>query len=142
MADVVCLGELLIDFVSLKAGVRLADALEFRRAAGGAPANLAVGFARLGVPTAFISKTGDDEFGRFLRGTLEREGVGISGLVTTRRAPTGLAFVSLASDHERSFAFYRNPCADALLSPADLRQKPWRGARLFHYGSISMIAEP
>jgi fructokinase len=142
MAEAVCLGELLIDFVSLKAGVRLADAPEFRRAAGGAPANVAVGLARLGVKTAFVSKVGADEFGNFLRATLDREGIDTSGLITTKKAPTGLAFVSLAKNSERSFAFYRNPCADALLAPADLRERPWRGARVFHYGSISLIAEP
>lgn len=142
MAEAVCLGELLIDFVSLKAGVRLADAPEFRRAAGGAPANVAVGLARLGVETAFVSKVGADEFGRFLRETLEREGVDTSGLITTKTAPTGLAFVSLAGNRERTFAFYRDPCADALLAPGDLRERPWRGAQVFHYGSISLIAEP
>lgn len=135
MAEVVCLGELLIDFVALRPGV-------FRRVAGGAPANVAVGLARLGVSTAFISKVSDDEFGRFLRATLDAEGVDTSGLATTRSAPTGLAFVSLDSRGERSFSFYRNPCADALLAPGDLRAAPWRGARIFHYGSISLIAEP
>jgi fructokinase len=142
MAEAVCLGELLIDFVSLKTGVRLADAPEFRRAAGGAPANVAVGLARLGVKTAFISKIGADEFGAFLRATLDHEGIDTSGLITTKKAPTGLAFVSLAKSSERSFAFYRDPCADTLLAPADLRERPWRGARVFHYGSISLIAEP
>jgi fructokinase len=142
MPEAVCLGELLIDFVSLKAGVRLADAPEFRRAAGGAPANVAVGLARLGIDTAFVSKVGADEFGKFLRDTLQREGVDTSGVITTKKAPTGLAFVSLASDRERSFAFYRDACADTLLTPEDLRDRPWRGARVFHYGSISLIAEP
>lgn len=142
MAQVVCLGEILIDFVSLKSGVRLADAPAFRRAAGGAPANVAVGLLRLGVTAAFVSKVGEDEFGHFLRRTLEGEGVDVSGVVTTLRAPTAPAFVSLARGGERSFAFYRNPCADALLHPRDLRAAPWAGARIFHYGSISLIAEP
>ena len=142
MAEVVCLGEILIDFVSLKSGVRLAGAPAFQRAAGGAPANVAVGLARLGVKAAFVSRVGADEFGRFLRSTLERERVDTSGLLTTKEAPTGLAFVSLDRNRERSFAFYRDPCADALLAPGDLRPGPWRGARIFHYGSISMIAEP
>jgi len=74
MAEVVCLGELLIDFVPLRPGV-------YRQAAGGAPANVAVGLARLGVSAAFISKVGDDAFGRFLRAALEDEGVDTSGLV-------------------------------------------------------------
>jgi fructokinase len=135
VAEVISLGELLIDFLPLRPGV-------FRRAAGGAPANVAVGLARLGVRTAFISKVGDDAFGRFLRATLDDEGVDTSGLLTTRDAPTGLAFVTLDSKRERSFSFYRDPCADALLAPSDLRAAPWRGARIFHYGSISLIAEP
>lgn len=135
MAEVICLGELLIDFVALRPGV-------YRRAAGGAPANVAVGLARLGAGAAFISKVGDDEFGRFLRATLEDEGVDTSGLLTTSEAPTGLAFVALDREGERGFTFYRNPCADALLAPGGLRAAPWRGARIFHYGSISLIAEP
>jgi fructokinase len=142
MAEVICLGEILIDFVSLKPDVRLADAPAFRRAAGGAPANVAVGLARLGAAAALISKVGDDEFGRFLRATLQGEGVGTSGLITTNRAPTGLAFVSLDRNGERSFAFYRDPCADRLLSAAELRSAPWRHARIFHYGSLSLIGEP
>ena len=33
---------------------------------GGAPANVAVGIARLGGESAFIGKVGDDPFGRFM----------------------------------------------------------------------------
>jgi sugar/nucleoside kinase (ribokinase family) len=135
MASVVCLGELLIDFVAVRPGV-------YQRAAGGAPANVAVGLARLGARSAFLSMVGDDAFGRFLRETLARDGVDIRGLISTREAPTGLAFISLDRRGERRFTFYRRPCADALLAPGDLRAAPWRGARIFHYGSISLIAEP
>lgn len=68
--DAICLGELLIDFVALQEEKGLAAAPRFLKAAGGAPANVAVGLARLGVQTAFISKVGKDEFGYFLRETL------------------------------------------------------------------------
>jgi fructokinase len=140
VAEAVCLGELLVDFVSLTSGVRLADAVEFRRAAGGAPANVAVGLARLGVETAFIAKVGGDEFGRFLRRTIEEEGIDTSGLVSAKRAQTALAFVSLDAAGERSFEFHGE--ASSSLAPRDLRERPWRGARVFHYGSISLIANP
>ena len=42
MADVICMGELLIDFVSTQANVSLADTPGFVKAPGGAPANVAV----------------------------------------------------------------------------------------------------
>lgn len=53
---VVCFGELLIDFVPTVSGVSLAEAPGFKKAPGGAPANVAVGIARLGGSSAFIGK--------------------------------------------------------------------------------------
>lgn len=53
---VVCFGEMLIDFVPTVAGVSLAEAPAFKKAPGGAPANVAVGVSRLGGSSAFIGK--------------------------------------------------------------------------------------
>lgn len=53
---VVCFGEMLIDFVPTISGLSLADAPAFKKAPGGAPANVAVGIARLGGSSAFIGK--------------------------------------------------------------------------------------
>ena len=53
---IVCFGEMLIDFVPTVAGVSLAEAVGFKKAAGGAPANVAVQIARLGGSAAFIGK--------------------------------------------------------------------------------------
>ena len=49
---------------------QLIDAPAFKKAPGGAPANVAVGLARLGVSSAFMGKVGDDPFGHFLADTL------------------------------------------------------------------------
>lgn len=53
---VVCFGEMLIDFVPTISGLSLADAPAFKKAPGGAPANVAVGISRLGGSSAFIGK--------------------------------------------------------------------------------------
>jgi fructokinase len=53
---VVCFGELLIDFVPTVNGLSLSEAPAFKKAPGGAPANVAVGIARLGGSAAFIGK--------------------------------------------------------------------------------------
>ena len=53
---VVCFGEMLIDFVPSVSGVSLAEAPDFQKAPGGAPANVAVGISRLGGSSAFIGK--------------------------------------------------------------------------------------
>src|SRR5688500_8033583 len=139
---VVCLGEALIDFVADVSGVTLEECPGFRKAAGGAPANVAAGLGRLGASARFVGKVGDDPFGRFLRDTLAAEGVDTRPVRFEPTARTGLAFVSLTREGERDFMFYRNPSADMLLRPEEIPADLCADARLFHFGSITLIAEP
>jgi len=140
--DVVSLGELLIDFVPTVSGVTLIEAPAFKKAPGGAPANVAAGLAKLGVSCAFLGKVGEDAFGHFLKETLDDVGVDTSGLVFSQDARTALAFVSLRADGEREFMFYRNPSADMLYTPDEVDFDLIRSAKIFHFGSISLISEP
>ncbi|CAL9765768.1 unnamed protein product [Musa acuminata subsp. burmannicoides] len=139
---VVSFGEMLIDFVPSEAGVSLAEASAFLKAPGGAPANVAIAVARLGGRAAFVSKLGDDEFGHMLAAILREKGVSDAGVVFDAGARTALAFVTLRADGEREFMFYRNPSADMLLTAAELNVDLIRNGAIFHYGSISLIAEP
>ncbi len=138
----ICLGELLIDFVSTMSGVTLKEAPGFEKAPGGAPANVAVGLAKLGIETYFIGKVGKDAFGDFLRETLMRNGVRVSFLTATEKAKTTLAFVSLTKEGERDFVFYRDPGADMLLDQGDIDEEIFRSSGVFHCGSITMTHEP
>lgn len=140
--DVVTLGELLIDFVPTVSGVSLIEAPAFKKAPGGAPANVAAGLAKLGISCAFLGKVGDDAFGRFLKETLDEVGVDTRGLVFSEAARTALAFVSLRADGEREFMFYRHPSADMLYTPEEVAVELIQGAKIFHFGSISLISEP
>lgn len=139
---IVCMGELLIDFVSLESGVQVGDAPGFQKAPGGAPANVAVAVARLGQKAAFLGQVGDDPFGHFLVGVLASDGVDVRGLKLSTAARTMLAFVSLGEGGERSFVFYRHPSADMLMTPDDVNLSVIDAAKIFHYGSISLITEP
>ncbi len=142
MTDAICLGELLVDFVPTETGKDLIEASAFKKAAGGAPANVAVGLKRLGVSSGFMGKVGVDPFGRFLARTLEADGVDTSTLLPTRDAPTALAFVALRADGDRDFFFFGNPSADKTLSPADVDLSAIGRCKLLHFGSISLSMEP
>jgi fructokinase len=142
MPDVVALGELLIDFVPTVSGVTLIEAPAFKKAPGGAPANVAAGLARLGVSAGFMGKVGDDPFGHFLAQTLTEVGVDTAALRFSAEARTALAFVSLRADGEREFSFYRHPSADMLYRPDEVDTGYIRAAKVLHYGSISLIGEP
>ncbi|XP_077226658.1 fructokinase-2-like [Tasmannia lanceolata] len=139
---VVSFGEMLIDFVPTISGVSLAEAPGFLKAPGGAPANMAIAVARLGGRSAFIGKLGDDEFGHMLSNILKENGVDNKGVLFDPKARTALAFVTLRSDGDREFMFYRNPSADMLLTESELNLEIIRKAKIFHYGSISLITEP
>ncbi|CAA3013350.1 fructokinase-2 [Olea europaea var. sylvestris] len=139
---IVSFGEMLIDFVPTVSGVSLAEAPGFLKAPGGAPANVAIAVARLGGKAAFIGKLGEDEFGHMLAGILKENGVSADGIPFDKGARTALAFVTLRADGDREFMFYRNPSADMLLTPDELNLELIRSAKVFHYGSISLIVEP
>ena len=131
MAEVVCVGDLLIDFVPTVTGTGLVDAPAFQKAPGGAAANVAVGLARLGVASAFMGMVGEDPFGHFLADTLAEAGVDTGPLRFTPAARTALAFVSLRADGEREFMFYRHPSADMLFTPEEVdtgRHRRGKGA--------------
>lgn len=140
--DVITCGELLIDFVARETGVSLVEAQVFEKMAGGAPANVAVGLARLGLSAGFLGQVGTDDFGDHLAATLRDNGVDIAGLRRTSRAHTSLAFVSLKTGGERDFMFYRHPSADMLWEATDEDRQIASSGRVFHVGSISLISDP
>jgi fructokinase len=142
MPDVLSIGEARIDFIATQTGVTLGAAPTFEKAAGGKPANVAVGLARLGMSSGLIGRVGDDPFGHFVADTLAAEGVDVSQLGFERRARTGLAFASLTVEGERDFIFFRHHSADTLLSPGHINPRYVKSARIIVYDSVGLVAEP
>ena len=142
MPKALCIGELLIDFVSTTPDVSLADAQGFVKAPGGAPANVAVGLAKLGIEAGFIGKVGADPFGDFLTETLQQTNVDTQYLIAGQDSRTTLAFVATRSDGRKDITFYRHPGADIQLSPDEIDIEYIKSADLFHYGSVSLSHSP
>jgi fructokinase len=141
MATAISFGELLVDMVS-PTDTSLGEATTFLKAPGGAPANVAVGLARLGVQTAFMGMVGNDPFGHWLNDTINREGVDTSHLFQHPTARTTIAFVATRRDGKKDICFYRNPGADAQFSPADVSTVLFDAPRVFHCGSVSLSLDP
>lgn len=134
--DVICMGEMLIDFTPGK------EKDSYIKNPGGAPANAAVSIARNGLEAGFMGKLGNDDFGRFLMKTLEDNQVKVLCPELTDEAVTTLAFVTLYEGGERSFTFARKPGADMLIEKDDIKKEDIEGCRLFHAGSFSLSANP
>ena len=142
MVDVIAIGELLIDMIADSDGVSLEEQTKFKRFAGGAPANFAVGVKRLGLSSGMITKVGDDFFGRFLIKILKEEQVDISQIKITEEYKTALAFVGLDEKKNPSFSFYRSPCADIMLNDNEIDEDYIKSARLLMCGTVSLADEP
>ena len=141
MADILTLGELLIDLT--QNGTDELGNGQFTAYPGGAPANVAVAAARLGADTGFIGKVGDDSFGRSLAETLRKEGVNTDGLFVSDSVPTTMAIVSVDASGEREFSFYRNPGADTQLTTEEAVSVIENDLPLIlHAGSLSMTTSP
>ncbi|MFD2172031.1 carbohydrate kinase family protein [Tumebacillus lipolyticus] len=139
MIDVLSIGEMIIDFMPQTTGVTLDRVPGFEKAAGGAPANVAVGVAKLGGRAAFLGKFSVDPFGDYLIDTLKGHGVDTTGCSRTKRAKTGLAFVAIDGGGDRHFHFYRDPSADMLLDEDDIQAELIKKARVIHIGSVTQV---
>ncbi|MGR9989075.1 aminoimidazole riboside kinase [Escherichia coli] len=107
---------------------------------GGAPANVAVGIARLGGTSGFIGRVGDDPFGALMQRTLLTEGVDITYLKQDEWHRISTVLVDLNDQGERSFTFMVRPSADLFLETTDL--PCWRHGEWLHLCSIALSAEP
>ncbi|XP_022733894.1 probable fructokinase-5 isoform X1 [Durio zibethinus] len=139
---IVSFGEMVVDLVSDVAAVSSVESSGFLKAPGGAPANVACAVKKLGGNSAFIGKFGDDEFGHMLVDVLKKHGVNIEGICFDSYARTAYAVVILKESGEREFSFSKEPSATMLLKESELKMGLIKQAKIFHFGSISLISEP
>ncbi|GAA0352613.1 carbohydrate kinase [Actinoallomurus spadix] len=127
-------GEAIIDLVAGEPGG------PYLALPGGSPANVAVGLARLGVPTRMIARIGEDPFGRTLREHLLRNGVD-TGAVATAAEPSSVAFVH----HEAGGPAYDlrlAGTADWQWTAEELAALPLGDVAALHVGSLAMVLPP
>lgn len=133
--DVICIGEALIDFVSHERGKTWVTATEYSAATGGSPANVAAGLAKLNRSARLIATVGDDVFGQKILHDLQELGVDCA-LRKDGEHFTTLAFVKQEATGARTFNF--NDGAHDYLQPEQVLADDIAGARVLHYGSISL----
>ena len=138
--DVVALGELLIDFATVQTD---ADGYPTMAAhPGGAPANFLATLSKFGHSTALLGKVGDDAFANMLITTLKKANIETRGLVADHRFFTTLAFVTFDETGDRAFSFARKPGADTQIAFQELDLSLIDGAKIFHFGTLSLTEEP
>ena len=135
MSQVCCLGILVADVVgkpieSFPPKGTLAAVERMELHVGGCAANTSLALAKLGVETAILGKIGDDGFGQFLAGTLERHGVNTRGLIRDAVEATAATMVAVDKLGERTFLHYQG--ANAVFTAADVFWPEIEAAPILH----------
>lgn len=136
---VLCIGECLIDLI-VEGDGDLLSADRFAIREGGAPMNVAVALARLGVRSAFCGVIGADPFGERIRKLLDDEGVDSGPLRVTSEADTSLALAWRDARGDGAFRILR--MADRLLAPDDAERAGIPDATAIVVGSVALAASP
>ena len=144
MPDVVALGDINVDIIAHfgsypdKGQDALAFSTEFH--CGGSAANTAIALARMGLDVVLISRVGPDSLALKALNSLSEAGVMPGGLQRDPAAMTGLMYVIVTPDGERTILGHRG--ANALTDPGQVREEDIRNARLFHLSGYALLAEP
>lgn len=137
---VLSFGEALIDLIVSDGASGLVQATTFAARAGGAPANVAVALARLGVASGFVGVVGADPFGQRLRSGLATEGVAVDRVRAMPGVATTLAFAW--KDDRGDGHFWLLRAADVELAPSDAELAAIPGAAAVVVGSVALAADP
>lgn len=134
--DVVALGEAMVEFNQTDAGRP-----NYLQGFGGDTSNAVIAAARAGAKTAYLTRVGDDAFGRMLRDLWRSEGVDSRAVETDSDSPTGIYFVTHgAKGHE--FSYRRAGSAASRMTPRWLQDGPAaqviREAKILHVSGISL----
>lgn len=131
-ADLVCLGEPLYEFSQIPGESR-----RFLQGFGGDTMNAAIAAARQGARVSYVTRLGDDEFGRQFLDLWHAEGVDAGAVAIDAQAHTAVYFITHgAAGHQ--FSYLRAGSAASRLRPEHLPQTLIASARYFHTSGITM----
>src|SRR5205823_5960235 len=130
--DIVAIGEAMVEFNQTSQ----ADGRAYLQGFGGDTSNALIAAARQGARCAYITKLGDDEFGRMCLGLWNEEGIDTEGVGIDPSAPTGIYFVRHGKDGH-TFSYLRAGSAASRMQPADIPAALIERARYLHVSGIS-----
>jgi fructokinase len=137
MLSLLSYGEVLVDFLPTSV-----NDPSYIPLAGGAPANVAVAYAKLGGISYFAGGISEDNFGNMLIQELENQGVNTNFVKIIEGANTALVLVSLDESGERTFNFYRHNSADMQYGISQVDKINWQNIGFFHFCSNTLTSQP
>ncbi|OCQ92601.1 fructokinase [Oscillatoriales cyanobacterium USR001] len=139
---VLCLGEILFDYLADQPGRSLEQVESWTPYPGGAPANVACALVKLGTPAGFIGAVGTDDLGNSLVELLAEVGVDVTGVQRHSTAPTRQVYVVRSDSGDREFAGFGElnnaEFADTHLQAAGIPEVLFENAEFLVLGTLEL----
>ncbi|WP_156855215.1 sugar kinase [Oceanobacillus sp. AG] len=135
MNDVITIGEAMIAFSPQSTGP-MKFVNMFEKKVGGAELNLAIGCSRLGLKAGYISRLGNDEFGKYIYNFARGEGIDMSQVKLVDGYPTSLNFKEIMEDGNVRTFYYRDKSPTLAMKPEDLYEEYFKTAKILHITGI------
>ncbi|GIO43908.1 sugar kinase [Paenibacillus apis] len=132
----VTFGEPMAMFYANEVG-ELHEVSSFSKALAGAESNVATGLCRLGHPTGYVTKLGEDNLGKFIIHAQTQEGIDTSAVTFTKKHSTGMLMKSKVLEGDPKVEYFRKNSAASTLSIADFDNDYFASAGHLHATSIS-----
>lgn len=114
----------------------------FERKVGGAELNFAIGCARLGLDTAWVSRLGDDEFGRVIYNFARGEGVDVDHVEFVEGHPTSINFKEIREDGSGKTFYYRYHSPVLSFTKEQFTKEMFNQVDVLHISGVFMAIDP
>lgn len=136
--DILSVGELLIDLISVDYAETLSDCSTFERIPGGSPANLCTNMARLGNNAQLVASIGQDDMGGYLLDYLKTLALDTHNILQVNQ-PTTLILVT-RSKSTANFEAYRG--ADYEIAKKQISDELLQSTKIFHTTCFALSKNP
>ena len=137
--DIICIGEVLIDFIGHEINTSINRTKDYHRFLGGSPTNVAVNASRLGLKSVLVASCGQDGLGDYVVRKLKSNNVNTASIRKSETAPTSVIFVSKSTETP-DFIPYRQADCEKFESP--LSDETIADAKIFHTTCFALSKNP
>lgn len=137
--DILCVGEVLIDFIGHQKGEQINKTRDYHRYLGGSPTNVAMNSSRLGLKTALVATVGNDGFGEYVFERLNEVGVITEHINKNKNKSTSVIFVS-RTDGTPDFIPFRQ--ADYCIEEKQITKETLSNTKVYHTTCFALSKEP
>ena len=137
--DILCVGEILIDFIGHQSDVLINNTRDYHRYIGGSPTNVAMNCSRLGLKAMIVGTVGSDGFGEYIFERLNSINIVTDNIKKLNAKPTSVVFVS-KSKGTPDFIPFRE--ADSFITEDQISKNVLQQSNIFHTTCFALSKEP